>query len=457
MPDFLLYFLPLHDSLYFEVIVAPGLFEKYENIPLAERMRPRTIQEYLGQEHLLGEGKIIQQMITQKRAFSCILWGEPGTGKTTIARIVADACDMEAHFLSAIAAGVADVRKVIEKGKANRAQGLQTLLFLDEIHRFNKAQQDAVLGAVENGDVVLIGATTENPSFSVIAPLLSRTRVLKLNPLADDVLKELLNRALQSDAVFSSLAISMADAAADAIISYAGGDARRMYNLMETAVSLRQGEDPVAITVQDVDEAIRHSRIYYDKSGDRHYDTISAFIKSLRGSDPDAALHYLAVMILGGEDPLFIARRMIILASEDIGNASPLALTVATSAYQALKEIGMPEGEIILGHCATFLAASPKSNASYKGIKAAKEAARHDAGTIPMHLRNAPTKLMKELGYSEGYRYPHEYPGHFVPENYLPAELAGTVYYHPSDSGDEERIGSRLRALWPERYTSDKT
>ncbi len=417
--------------------------------PLAERCRPASIDEFIGQGHVMSQGKIVRTVIETKKPYSLILWGEPGTGKTTLAGLIAGSCSMEYYSLSAISAGVADVRKVIEKGRDNRMYGKQTLLFIDEIHRFNKAQQDAVLGAVESGDIVLIGATTENPSFSVISPLLSRTRVVRLNRLSEEELGRILDMALERDILFKDSAVEFEDGIKKTLTSLAGGDARRMLNILETAWSVSDGS---AITADNIEEAVKNSMLYYDKSGDKHYDTISAFIKSLRGSDPDAALFYMARMILAGEDPLFIARRMVILASEDIGNASPAALNLAVSTYTAVKNIGLPEAEIVLGQCAAFLASCPKSNASYMGINAAKARAAKGDGEVPMHIRNAPTKLMKNMGYHKGYKYPHDFDGHFVKEDYLPEEVRGEVFYRPGEEGSEKAIAERLKRLWPERY-----
>ena len=416
--------------------------------PLAERCRPVTPEDFIGQEHLMGEGRIIRQIIDEGNAFSLVLWGEPGSGKTTLATIIAERCHMEAHFLSAISAGVADVRKVIEKGKQNRAEGHQTLLFLDEIHRFNKAQQDAVLGAVESGDIILIGATTENPSFSVISPLLSRSRVIRLNPLTSEDLDAILERALLKDELFKNKKVSFGEGVRERLLKLGGGDARRLLNILETSWSLSDKEN---ITEENLAEAVKHAVIYYDKAGDKHYDTISAFIKSLRGSDPNAAVYYLARMILAGEDPLFLARRLVIFASEDIGNAAPTALNVAVSAYTAVKNIGMPEAEIILSQCATFLASAPKSNASYRAIKDAKQIAKGEH-QIPLHIRNAPTGLMKEMGYGKDYKYPHDFPGHFVDELYLPDEVKDQVFYRPTGQGGEKAILERLKSLWPKKY-----
>ena len=417
--------------------------------PLAERRRPDSIEEFIGQGHLLSEGKIIRSLLDSSSAFSLILWGDPGTGKTTLARLIAKYCSMEPHFLSAISAGVADVRRVIEAGKKNREQGRQTLLFLDEIHRFNKAQQDSVLGSVESGDIVLVGATTENPSFNVIAPLLSRARVVKLNRLSEDELGIILDNAIENDPVLAGGGARLEAGLREKLIAVAGGDARRMLNLLETAFTLSGSG---LITDGNIKEAVLNSGIYYDRAGERHYDTISAFIKSLRGSDPDAAVYYLARMILAGEDPVFIARRMVIFASEDIGNAVPTALNMAVSTMTAVRNIGMPESEIILSQCAVFLAAAPKSNASYLAIKGAKKTAIEKDHEVPMHLRNAPTGLMKKLGYGRDYRYPHDYSGHFIKDTYLPDEIAQRVFYSPGEEGNEKGIGERLRRLWPERY-----
>lgn len=417
--------------------------------PLAERCRPKSTEDFAGQEHILGEGKIVRNILDSGNACSLILWGEPGTGKTTLAGIIASRCEMDYYAISAVSAGVADVRKVIDKGKENRLYGKGTLLFLDEIHRFNKAQQDAVLGAVESGDIVLIGATTENPSFSVISPLLSRARVIRLNKLSQDALVKILDRAIARDPMFAE-APAPSEEVKLRLASLADGDARRMLNILETAQNVAGRTN--AVTLDDLAEAVKNSMLYYDKTGDRHYDTISAFIKSLRGSDPNAALYYMARMLISGEDPLFIARRMVIFASEDVGNASPTAITLAVSVYNGVKNIGMPEAELILAQCATFLACCPKSNASYLGIAAAKQAAKAGTYEIPMHLRNAPTNLMKEMGYAKGYKYPHDFSGHFVKETYLPEEIAGEVFYAPSEEGTEKAIGDRLKRLWPDKY-----
>jgi len=417
--------------------------------PLAERMRPVTIEGYVGQSHLMDEGKIIRQMLERDSVFSMIFWGDPGTGKTTLAKLIANQCSMEAHFLSAISSGVADVRKVLVAGAANRGEGKRTLLFLDEIHRFNKAQQDSILNAVESGDVVLIGATTENPSFQVIAPLLSRTRVLKLNTLNEDELGIILERALERDDAIKEMNLSFGEGVRSHLLGLAGGDARRLLNILETASVI--SVDGI-ITEDILQEAYDRSAVYYDRAGDRHYDTISAFIKSMRGSDPNAAVYYLARMIVAGENPEFIARRMVIFASEDVGNAAPQALPFAVSVMTAVKNIGLPEAEIILSHCAVFLASAPKSNASYCAIKKAKEAAADTSRVVPMHIRNAPTGLMKSMGYGKGYRYPHDFPHHFIREQYLPEGLEDAVFYDPTEEGTEKAVRARLTVLWPEKY-----
>lgn len=417
--------------------------------PLAERRRPRTLEAFVGQEHLLGPGRILRSVIDKKTIFSMLLWGEPGCGKTTLARLIAGHCGVEAHFLSAVSSGVPEVRKVIERGKENRKNGTQTILFLDEIHRFNKAQQDAVLGAVESGEIVLIGATTENPSFQVIAPLLSRCRVVRLKPLSEKDLMKILDTALEDDAVLAASGARIEVPEKEKLVALAQGDARRMLNVLEQA-ALLAGDGP--IDDQVIAEALRGVVAYYDRAGDRHYDTISAFIKSMRGSDPDAAVYYLARMLVAGEDPVFIARRMVIFASEDVGNASPQALPIAVAAMTAAQNIGPPEAEIILAQCATFLASSPKSNASYMALKKAKERADDFSIEIPLHLRNAPTKLMSKMGYGREYRYPHDFEDHFVQERYLPEKLADESYYRPSAQGSEKAIAERLARLWPERF-----
>lgn len=425
-----------------------NLFHDSRLIPLAERIRPKTISEYFGQEELTGEGRVVRMMIEKNLPFSMILWGEPGCGKTTLAGIIAESLDIEFHFLSAISCGVSEVRNVIQLGKKNKAAGSKTLLFLDEIHRFNKSQQDSVLSAVENGDIILIGATTENPSFSVISPLLSRTRVIKLKKHSRESLKKILNKAITEDEIISKIKIEF-NGAEDELIDSSNGDARRMLNILETAALT--SKDSI-ITSEILKEAVKEVYSIYDKKGDNHYDSISAFIKSMRGSDPDAAVLYLAKMISAGEDPMFIARRMVIFASEDIGNASPTALSIALSALNAVEKIGMPESRIILSQCACFLASSPKSNASYAAINKALEIVESNNVEIPYHLRNAPTSLMREMGNSIGYKYPHDYPGSFVKEKYLPDSVSDLVLYNPTENGSEKNIKERLRVLWPERF-----
>jgi len=425
-----------------------NLFHDSRLIPLAERIRPKTISEYFGQDELTGEGRVVRMMIEKNLPFSMILWGEPGCGKTTLAGIIAESLDIDFHFLSAISCGVSEVRNVIQLGKKNKAVGSKTLLFLDEIHRFNKSQQDSVLSAVENGDIILIGATTENPSFSVISPLLSRTRVIKLKRHSRDSLKKILNKAITEDEIISKIKIEF-NGAEDELIDSSNGDARRMLNILETAALT--ANDSI-ITSEILKEAVKEVYSIYDKKGDNHYDSISAFIKSMRGSDPDAAVLYLAKMISAGEDPMFIARRMVIFASEDIGNASPTALSIALSALNAVEKIGMPESRIILSQCACFLASSPKSNASYNAINKALELVESNSIEIPYHLRNAPTSLMREMGNSKGYKYPHDFPGSFVKEKYLPDNVSDLVLYNPTENGSEKNIKERLKVLWPERF-----
>ncbi|MFC1671102.1 replication-associated recombination protein A [Spirochaetota bacterium] len=423
--------------------------ENSKHTPLAERCRPQKLGDFIGQEHVVSDGKIIRTMIEKGNVFSLIFWGDPGTGKTTLAKLIASSCAMDSHFLSAISAGVSDVRKVIKIGQENRSKGEQTLLFLDEIHRFNKAQQDAILGAVESGDIILIGATTENPSFSVISPLLSRTRVVKLNTLSDKNLLEVLDNAISKDEVLKNANINLHEDLKEKIVALANGDARRMLNLFETAFII---SEKGVINDEHIKEAYQNSVLYYDKAGDKHYDTISAFIKSLRGSDPNATIYYLAKMIQSGEDPVFIARRMVIFASEDIGNASPNAISIAVSAFNAVKNIGMPESRIILSQCAVFLASSPKSNASYLAIKKAEQIAKTTNYEIPLHMRNAPTGLMKKMGYGRDYKYPHDFEGHFVDDDYLPEEIVDEVFYDPTVEGSEKSIRERLKKLWPKKY-----
>ena len=422
--------------------------------PLAERLRPTNINDYKGQSHLVGNGKILKTIIEEKKIFSMILWGPPGTGKTTLARIIAQKTNAVIKEISAISSGVKDLRGVISMGKSNREMGKQTLLFIDEIHRYNKSQQDALLKAVEEGTVNLIGATTENPSFEVISPLLSRCKVLTLKSLQESHLESILNHAFDTDIILSQAGITIGSDVQKKLIKSAGGDARKMLNTLDVAVQLL-GEEK-EITDQIFSEAAQSKTLIYDKKGDYHYDTISAFIKSVRGSDPDAAIYWLAVMLEGGEKPEFIARRLIILASEDVGNADPNGLIIATSAFQAVHIIGMPEASIILGQITTYLASAPKSNASYEAINQARDYVKEDgAPSVPLHLRNAPTGMMKNLDYGKEYKYPHSNPDHFVNVNYLP-EKNDVNFFKPSNQGHEKWIKKRLQSLWGDRFIYEK-
>ena len=421
--------------------------------PLAERVRPASLQDFLGQEHLTGKGTLLQKSITAGNLFSCIFWGPPGTGKTTLAKILANSLEGDFFQMSAVSSGVKDLRKIIETAKTNLALKTVTLLFIDEIHRFNKAQQDALLHAVEDGTLTLIGATTENPSFEVISPLLSRCRVLKLNSLAEDVLKSILLNAINSDVVLIKHNISFKDGTQEKLVLASGGDARKMLNTLEATVTM-SGKDGKTVVVDKklLSEALQSKSQIYDKAGDYHYDTISAFIKSVRGSDPDAAIYWLAVMLEGGEMPEFIARRLIILASEDIGNSDPQALGIATSGFQAVHVIGMPEAALILAQVTTYLASAPKSNASYVAVTEAMNQIKEEGtSSVPLHLRNAPTPLMKSFDYGKDYTYPHNHPDHFTDVNYFPEEMAQTPFYKPTNQGYEEFISKRLKELWPKR------
>lgn len=419
--------------------------------PLAERMRPKTLDDYIGQKHLVGEGAVLRKMIDAGRVSSFILWGPPGVGKTTLAQIIANRLETPFYTLSAVTAGVKEVRDVIEKARTNRFFNRQSpILFIDEIHRFSKSQQDSLLGAVETGVVTLIGATTENPSFEVIRPLLSRCQLYVLKPLEKEDLLELLGRALERDVILKEKHVEVRET--DAILRYSGGDARKLLNILELVCEADDG-DPVVVTDEKVADRLQQNPLAYDKDGEMHYDIISAFIKSIRGSDPDAALYWLARMVEGGEDPAFIARRLVISASEDIGLANPNALLLANAAFDAVMKIGWPEGRIPLAEATVYLAASPKSNSAYEGIGSALEQVRQTGNLpVPLHLRNAPTKLMKQLGYGKNYKYAHDFEGHFVEQQFLPDGIQQTRFWHPQDNPAEAKMHERMTRLWGERY-----
>ncbi len=419
--------------------------------PLAERMRPRTLADYVGQKHLVGEGAVLRKMIEAGRISSFILWGPPGVGKTTLARIVAQTLKVPFFTLSAVTSGVKDVREVIEKARGSRFfDSASPILFIDEIHRFSKSQQDSLLGAVEKGIVTLIGATTENPSFEVIRPLLSRCQVYTLKPLDKNDLELLLHRAVTEDVQLQQRKIGLRET--QAMMRYSGGDARKLLNILELVVE-SAGQGDVVVTDRLVEEQLQENPLAYDKQGDMHYDIISAFIKSIRGSDPDAALYWMARMIEGGEDPQFIARRVVISASEDVGLANPNALLLANAAFDTVMKIGWPEARIALAEAVVYLAASPKSNSAYLGIDAALAKVRATGNLpVPLHIRNAPTKLMAELGYHDGYKYPHDYPGHFTPQQYLPDTLKDARFWQAQHSPSEERLYQWMLACWGDRF-----
>jgi putative ATPase len=428
--------------------------------PLAERMRPRTIDEFVGQEHLLGPGRVLREMIEGGQVESLILWGPPGSGKTTLAHLLAAASGAHAVSFSAVLQGVKELRQVVEEaGDELRRTGKRTVLFVDEIHRFNKAQQDAFLPHVEAGTVTLIGATTENPSFEVIPPLLSRTRVLVLEALTEEAVGAVITRALEdADRGLGAARLALEPEARAFLVAHAQGDARVALNTLELAARLGRGRRTRELDLPLVEEAAQQRALRYDKAGEEHYNVISAFIKSLRGGDPDAAVYWMMRMLEAGEDPLFIARRMVIFAAEDVGNAEPQALQVAIAAKDAVHFVGLPEGRIPLAQAATFLATCPKSNASYRAmLSAAEDVKRSGVLPVPLHLRNAPTPLMKGLGYGAGYLYPHDYEDALVEQDYLPDELVGRTYYEPTDRGREREIGERLRTWRGRRDRAPKT
>ena len=421
--------------------------------PLPERMRPKNLSEYAGQRHLVGENCILRKMIDTGNLSSFILWGPPGVGKTTLAKIISQTLDREFFTLSAVSAGVKDVRDVIESSRSKTlfSHAAAPILFIDEIHRFNKAQQDALLGAVEAGTVVLIGATTENPSFEVITPLLSRCQVFVLKSLDVEDLDTLLRRALKEDVVLKHRKVDVRQT--EALFRQSGGDGRKLLNILEIVIDSQADSPTAVIDNKTVTECLQDSVAVYDKDGEMHYDIISAFIKSVRGSDPNAAVYWMARMLDGGEDPLFIARRLCILAAEDIGLANPNALLLADATFRIVHSVGMPEARIPLSECAIYLASSPKSNSAYLAIDKALEAAHKDSSApVPLYLRNAPTKLMADLGYSDGYKYAHDYQGHFADQEYLPESVSGTVFYEPQTNRHEDAFRAYLENCWPKYY-----
>ena len=420
--------------------------------PLAERLRPKNLDDYIGQKHLVGPDAILRKMIEAGRISSFILWGPPGVGKTTLAQIIANKLETPFFTLSAVTSGVKDVREVIEKARNSRYfNQASPILFIDEIHRFSKSQQDSLLGAVETGVVTLIGATTENPSFEVIRPLLSRCQLYVLKSLEKEDLLELLQNAIRRDVYLKEKNIVLEET--DAMLRYSGGDARKLLNILELVVEADNSSEEIVITDEKVVQRLQQNPLAYDKDGEMHYDIISAFIKSIRGSDPDGALYWLARMVEGGEDPAFIARRLVISASEDIGLANPNALLLANAAFDAVMKIGWPEGRIPLAEATVYLATSPKSNSAYEGINHALELVRQTGNLpVPLHLRNAPTKLMKQLGYGNDYKYAHAYQGNFVKQQFLPDDVADTRIWHPQANAQEAKLKERMLSLWGERF-----
>jgi putative ATPase len=426
--------------------------------PLADRMRPRSLDEFIGQEHIVGRGKPLRIMIETGQIQSMILWGPPGVGKTTLAKIISEMVNADFYQINAVLSGTKELKEIIERAEDNlKYYGKRTILFIDEIHRFNKAQQSVLLNSVENGTIILIGATTENPSFEIISPLLSRCQVFVLEPFGVKELNAILERALTKDEVLSRFKIEIEDR--NLLFLYSGGDARVILNALEVAIKLATSDESgrVLLTKDIISEAFQRKHFKYDRAGEEHYNMISAFIKSIRGSDPDGAVYWLARMLLAGEDPKFIARRMIILASEDIGNAEPYALTLATSCFTAVDYVGMPEARIILAQVATYLASCPKSNSAYLAIEEAiEDAQKFPDLPVPLHLRNAPTKLMEELGYGKDYKYSHDFPEHFVEQQFLPDELKDKIYYKPTELGREKILKERLESLWSKRKQNKK-
>jgi putative ATPase len=420
--------------------------------PLAERMRPKTLQEYVGQDHLVAKGAVLERAIRSGSLPSFILWGPPGTGKTTLAKIIAQELQRPFHTLSAINSGVKDVREAIQRAKRQHFfNSPNPILFIDEIHRFSKSQQDSLLGAVEEGTLTLIGATTENPSFEVIPALLSRCQVYVLEPLSKDLLVQLVDKAIREDELLKAQDITVESY--DALLRYSGGDARKLYNILELVTNFGKTEQPVAITDERVREQVQQNIARYDKSGEQHYDIISAYIKSIRGSDPNAAVYWLARMIEGGEDVKFIARRLLIAASEDIGLANPNALLMATTAFQSVQAVGLPEARIILSQATIYVASSPKSNSAYMAINQAQALVKKTGNLpVPLHLRNAPTQLMKELDYGKDYKYAHDYPGNFAEQDFLPDDIRDSKLFEPQDNPAEAKMRKQLKAWWKERY-----